>query len=469
MSRAAQTAVAVRILGPTGTRRLSQPGDLQSDIPARSRLYGPAPCEVGTVWVESLSSYLHRLAARYCVAPRVFITEAILPYLSSWHETRPSLDTNRGGSYRREAMTINGAGDQANAWSELLCQLTGRADLREATLHFWASSLPTRGLLRWTPAWCPACYTIWQEAGQTLYHPLLWTLQVVTVCPRHQCMLVERCPHCQQRQSVIATRTQPGYCTQCPRWLGMPPSQEQPITDEVFSWQTWVVSCIEELYLGRRAFGSLPWATIPESLMVCREAIGHARALCALTNLPYPLFWHWVHGRQTPSFKRLLEFGYTLDETPLQLMASTADALKAWISAQNPSRPAHTRADTLSPINWEQIEQHLQEMLSGRERASGVSPVARQLGISAKYLRKKFPQECASITAQYQKDRATRAQQRVARQCLEVRQATLTLHEQGIKPTKQRVQALLSDAHILRRPECRATWHAARRELGLEQ
>jgi hypothetical protein len=237
----------------------------------------------------------------------------------------------------------------------------------------------------------------------------------------------------------------------------------------VLHGQIWVVDCIQELYLGSRAFGPLPWANIPEGLMACREAIGHARALCTLTNLPYPLFWHWAHREQVPSFKRLLEFGYLLDVTPLQLMASTTDALKAWISSQKSSRLAHPRADLLSPINWERIEQRLQEILRGQERTSGVSSVARQLGISARYLRKKFPQECASITAQYQQNRATRAQQRVARQSLEVRQAMLALYEQGIKPSKQRVQALLSDAHILRRPEGRATWHAVRRELGLEQ
>ncbi len=464
MSRTKQTAIAVKMLD------LSGPRYARSNLPERSRLYGPPPCAVGTVWVESLSSYLHRLAARYCVAPRVFVTEALLSHLVSWHETRPSFATHLGSFYRREALAMNGTGELAQSLSQLLCRLTRRSDLRDTTLSLWTDQLPTRSLLRWSPAWCPLCYTAWQENGQVLYHPLVWMLQVVTVCIRHRCPLVDRCPHCQQRQSVIAAHTQPGFCTQCTRWLGMraSASQELEITDELFNWQAWVMRCIEELYLGSRAFGALPWTSLAQGLLTCREAVGDGRSLARLTNLPYSLLWSWSHHKQTPSFKRLLEFGYVLDVTPLQLLFSTPDALREWIAARETYRQAHPQPSARSPIDWQRIRQHLREILEGSMGAPGVCSVARQVGISARYLRHKFPEECASITAQYQQDRARRAEQRITQQCLEVRQATTSLHEQGIKPTKQRVQALLSNAHILRRPECRATWHAVRRELGLE-
>ena len=417
----------------------------QEPIPVRSQLYSLAPMGMRTVWVESLTSYIHRLAVKYKVKPRAFVTEAILPHLVLWHETRPSFTTTTGGFYRREAIAVNGAGEVAASWSEVIGQLNGRSDLRELTFHLWANQLPARGLLRWIPGWCPACYTAWQENGQALYHPLLWMLQVVTVCPRHRCFLTERCPHCQQRQSVIAAKTQPGYCTQCTRWLGTPlaSNKDPSITDERFNWQEWVIGCIEELYLSSVAFGALPWANLPQGLEVCREAMGDGRSLARLTNLPYSVFWPWSHGKQTPSFKRLLEFGYVLDVTPLQLLVSTADALRAWIAEREPERQAHARPPAHAAINWEQIEHDLQEVLAGRKSVSGVSSVARQVGISAKYLRKKFPQECTQITAQYRKDRATQAEQRVTQQCLKVRQATIALYEQGVKPSKQPADTLI--------------------------
>jgi len=179
----------------------------QEPIPARSQFYSLVPMGMGTVWVESLTSYIHRLAAKYKVKPRAFVTEAILPHLVLWHETRPSFTTTTGGFYRREAIAVNGAGKVAENFAEVIGQLSRRSDLRALTFHLWANQFPARGLLRWVPVWCPACYTAWQENGQGLYHPLLWMLQVVTVCPRHRCFLTERCPHCQQRQSVIAAKT----------------------------------------------------------------------------------------------------------------------------------------------------------------------------------------------------------------------------------------------------------------------
>lgn len=472
MSRTKQTCVAIRILGPTCVPRFPQPSGFLRDVPARSHLYGLAPCEVGTVWVESLSSYLHRLAARYCVDPRVFITETLFPHLASWCESRPSFATHLGSFYRREALAMNGTGELAQSLLEVLCQLTSRSDVRDTTLYLWANSLPTRGLLRWSPVWCPACYTAWRERGHLLYQPLVWMLQVVTVCVRHRCALIDRCPHCQQRQSVIAAKIPLGYCTQCAHWLGKEshPNRTEQITDEQYSQQDWIMRCIEELYLGSRAFGALPWTKLPQGLMQCREALGDGRSLARFTHLPYSVFWPWSHGKSTPSFKRLLEFGYALDVTPLELLVSTREALRERITARELERRAPSPRKALhAPIDWEKIRHYLQAVLAGREKASGVCSVARHVGISARYLRKKFPGECASITAQYQKDRAKQAEQRIAQQCLEVRQATMLLHEQGVKPSKQRVQALLSDAHILRRLECRATWHAVRRELGLER
>ena len=442
----------------------------QEPIPVRGQLYSLASIGIRTVWVESLTSYIHRLAAKYKVKPRRFVTEALLPHLLSWQQTRPSFTTTTGGFYRREAIAANGAGDMAANFAEVIGQLTKRSDIRELTFHFWASQLPTRGLLRGIPNWCSACYTAWQENEQVLYQPLLWMLQVVTICPRHRCFLTERCPHCQQHQSVIAAKTQPGYCTQCTRWLGTPlaSNKESPITDEMFNWQEWVIGCVEELYLASRAFGALPWANLPQGLQVCRQALGDGRSLARRTSLPYSVFWPWSHGRQTPSFKRLLEFGSMLDVTPLQLLVSTADALGTWITEREPGQQAHARSSAHAKISWEQIEHEVQKVLAGRKSVSGVASLARQVGISAKYLRKKFPQECRQITDQYLKKRATQAEQRVTQECLEVRQATIALYEQGVKPSKQRVQALLSNAHILRRPECWATWHAVRRELGLE-
>ena len=94
--------------------------------------------------------------------------------------------------------------------------------------------------------------------------------------------------------------------------------------------------------------------------------------------------------------------------------------------------------------------------------------VAHQLGVGEKFLVGRFPQECAQITAQYLEYRAERAKQRVMQECAEVRQAALTLDNQGVALSRSQVAALLSNSNILRRPEGKATWQAICRERGLE-
>jgi hypothetical protein len=114
------------------------------------------------------------------------------------------------------------------------------------------------------------------------------------------------------------------------------------------------------------------------------------------------------------------------------------------------------------------VEAFLQVVLDGRQPPMAMREVARSLGIGEKFLLRRYPGESARITAQAQAYRAERARQRVARECAEVRQATLAVHEAGALPSRTRVGRRLSDANILRRPEANAVWRRLRRELGYD-
>jgi hypothetical protein len=192
---------------------------LADEMPPRSKLYCLAPLASGTAEVESLTSYIIRLARVYRVNPRLLVAEVIVPELSKEHYVQ-AVPSRLGSFSRTCSMSINGAGEVARDWAETLERLTMRSDLRFLTLRAFAQDLPTWGLQRNIPQWCPRCYDEWREQKQPVYQPLIWTLQVVTVCMRHARLLVERCPFCQKAQSVLAAKTLPGCCTQCGIWLG---------------------------------------------------------------------------------------------------------------------------------------------------------------------------------------------------------------------------------------------------------
>jgi TniQ len=433
----------------------------------RSKLYCLAPLGMGTVEIESLTSYIQRLAWAYRVNPRVLVAEVILPHLSNMYYPDPG---HLGSFSRTRSMSINGVGEVARDWAETLEQLTMRSDLRLLTLRPWADGLPAWGLLRQMPQWCPVCYDEWRERKQPVYQPLLWAIQAVTVCLRHAQPLVEHCPACQQSQSAIASKRGLGCCTQCGAWLGSKPRSERSCEEDLLDWQRWTKQVVEELILANRMFGSLPWHMLPAGINACVEAVGGTRQLGRIAGVPNVLFSNWRKQKRTPSFTYLLKVSYALNLSPLQLMTVEPERLKNTLPAKRVYRfpPRVGLPAPASKGDLDSIQVFLQTILEGEVGPLPLRHVAHQLGVGEKFLAGRFPHECTQITAQYQVFRAERAKQRVVRECAEVEQAVLTLDEQGSPLSRSQVVPLLSNPNILRRPEGRATWQAVCRERGLE-
>jgi hypothetical protein len=440
-----------------------------SEMPPRSELYCLAPLGVGTIEIESLTSYIQRMAWAYRVNPRVLIAEVILPHLGDRHYADPG---HLGSFSRTRSMSINGIGEVAQDWAKVLERLTMRSDLRFLTLRPWADGLPVWGLQRQTPQWCPACYEEWREHQQPVYHPLLWTLQAVTICLRHSQPLVEHCPACQKLQSAIASKRQLGYCTQCQTWLGSEQKKEASFVEDhdLVDWQTWVVNAVEELSLASRAFGSLPWSELSRGMAACVESVGGGRAFGRLMKASKMVASSWLNKQRTPSFSYVLEMCYVLNVSPLQVMTVEPARLKERLLAEAMYRQPPCTKQCLPASKGDMlfIQQFLQKVLDGETGPLPVRHVAQHLGVGEKFLVGRFPQECSQITAHYLEDRAERAKKRVMLECAEIRQVVLTLDEQGIPLSRPQVVALLSNPNIIRRPEAKVTWQAICRERGLE-
>lgn len=439
------------------------------DLPARSQLYGLSPLYVGTLQVESLTSYVNRLAWAHGVSPRKFLTEMLVLNLSGGYDLQASV--RRSGSLGRvRAMRSNGAGEMAWEWSSALEHLTVRSDLRYLTLWSWAHGLPQRGLVRKSPAWCPACYQEWQDEQHPLYQPLLWMLQAVTICPRHKRQLEEQCPFCHKRLSAIATQSRPGFCTQCLMWLGSPQKTEQlhELDLEGRDWQKWVVNAINDFFQASISLSSFPWERLATSLAACFAARSEEKSSLIRSHI---LHQAWFDSSNTPSFMRLLELGYALNISPLQFITVDTETLSRSVQInQKLPLPQSRQQVTRTPVDRKSAKKAIQSALQPRKRKPPLarSQLERQLGLPVGTLKKWFPRQAAQLTTQYQKYCAQRSQQKITQQCNEVRQAAIALHEQGINPLPQRVAPLLSRPGSLRAPEVRAALYDARRELGLE-
>jgi hypothetical protein len=110
----------------------------RTDVPLRSRLYGLEPQEVGTIWAESLTSYLNRLGWRHGVSPRALVAQEIALYVSNGEYLRTS--SQLASFCRNGAGGINGMSESAVEWSSRLEQLTARSDLHSLTLRWWIAA-----------------------------------------------------------------------------------------------------------------------------------------------------------------------------------------------------------------------------------------------------------------------------------------------------------------------------------------
>src|SRR5260221_14560420 len=94
-------------------------------ISPRSRLYHLEPVGKGTPFVESLASYVTRLAEAHCVSPKSLVINEVLPVLGREYKTRSDYHlVNK--LWIVSALSLNGTGSLAHKWMCALESLTLR-------------------------------------------------------------------------------------------------------------------------------------------------------------------------------------------------------------------------------------------------------------------------------------------------------------------------------------------------------
>ncbi|HEY1354221.1 MAG TPA: hypothetical protein VGF67_31800, partial [Ktedonobacteraceae bacterium] len=168
-----------------------------------------------------------------------------------------------------------------------------------------------------------------------------------------------------------------------------------------------------------------------------------------------------------PPLEAVFEFCYACNVTPLQIMLTPEVLLQA---IQGETSLRHNRPQRMTNRLQDPAQSlaHIQAFLNAQEEPLGIYQIAKQLGYPAHQLLHHFPQQCEQVTQQAKEYRRQRREKRKAQVRKEVRQAVITLHEQGIFPTDRNVRALLSDPNLMRLAEARITRHAMLCEIGLE-
>jgi DNA-binding XRE family transcriptional regulator len=370
--------------------------------------------------------------------------------------------------------TLNGLSNRPTNWVDALESLTLRNDLRFLTLLTWAEVLSTVGLMRKGKAWCPACFEKWRMTEQPIYDPLLWTLQVVKICPYHRRYLQLKCPHCHQDDAPPLTwRSRPGYCPKCEQWLGTPvnPAIDDVTHESELEQQIWVAETVGDLLAAAPSLSSAPEKeNIARALSAYADKVtgGNIAAFARALNVPRNTMHLWCNGKVIPQIDACLRICYQLGLKLSALFTSTSPFSEvAEIRHCSPLTVRKSKPNS-RPFPKEQILHSLNMALASNENPPpAVTEIARGFGYDLKTVRKHFPDLCERISARYIEYRNQRGRLKIERLCNEIRQVTLELHAQGVNPTRRNVSLRMPRPASCLEEAVRTAHKNALRELGL--
>ena len=449
-----------------------------------SRLYALDPQGAGTPLVESLTSYVARLAWAHCVTQRSLVTLQVAPTLN-----RSYLLTNGkvGGTLWRRAVAINGVGEWAEDWIESLQLLTTRQDLRPLTMLPWAAVLPPRGLLRRTRAWCPYCLQGWRDTGVPVYEPLIWALEVVTTCGLHGTALSTSCcwPECGATSTHLSARSVPGYCPACGCWQGASTvktsnlgAEAAPASPHEGEWHTWVWQQVGTMLAGGESLASLASrehiaATLRLWLRtVAEDSPAELGRLCGLSPRSAGDI---ATGAQLPQLSTLLSMCYRQGILPTDLLtgtllsggAQTYQVVALAAEGRQPIRRRRRKGKSPRVFERDRLEAALRAVLVAADDAPPtMRAVARELGYDPSHLYKHLPGLCRAIAGTHKAWVRGRKAERLSTLQAEVRAAALECHAAGVYPSSKRVARSLSRPRQIREPGATAAWREAVYTLG---
>lgn len=181
------------------------------------RIYYVAPEGEGTGEIESLSSYLVRLANAHGVplSRFFFFTE---PQARRQQLLRGIL----AGSmdiYNRPNQTAEHMIDWLATHGPISEDRLRRLSFAGLMPGIRRDTKGVKTLLRW----CPLCFAEAEAADSPPYLRLAWSPKVVTFCPVHRLLLIDRCVECGARQRVARVPLEFRRCSDCQKPLSIIP------------------------------------------------------------------------------------------------------------------------------------------------------------------------------------------------------------------------------------------------------
>lgn len=394
---------------------------------------------VGTPWVESLASYVCRLALAHGVSAR----QLLLVTLGM-----------------RAPGQLNGYSGFAATVVEGLGVLTGQVNLVHGTLLRLRHVLSVNAInsIAITRRWCPSCIADDLDRNERGYDPLFWSIKAVSLCSKHDAWLVSACSHCLAPQPYLpyggVHRT---HCSRCKRPLGALCNRVKPSSAE--RW------CRREISALLERGGDAPFEGEPirSFLLAHVEMVGKGIGPAALEiGFEASVIRGFLKKQtQKPTLASVLSLSASVQQSvDLLLSAPIAVAAQGRFAFGSPHHESSTRS-RLTVTQRQQLESSLRKAVYGLKSKCppSVASICRTHGVTQGCARYAFPMLSSRVTARRTRHLAMRAEriERDAMQIVRHEILTLTAGELNGLSQKKFVERLMSVSGLPKRALSKAT------------
>lgn len=403
-----------------------------------SRLFHLVPLAIASTEIESLTSYIRRLAFAHVVSPSTLVRELVLKPRQQVMAT-----ANLMFEPTRISESLNGASASTTVTISALEVLTGRRDLRATTFSALADGIELRSAFRRFRAWCPAC----MSEGEP-YDRLAWSLSAWQTCAIHHIPLRDRCEQCGSRHRPLAARATVTSCPTCrvslgrlvtAETVGLPESQR--IAGRLLALQS------QGLWLGRESSAGLIRAAVEET--------GGFRPLAKLSGVSPSELIAVASSRVRPSLATFIRCSVFAPRALDRLELALTPTRIAWA----PSAPGdrERRSAPIAP----QIKDSLRATLALPDgNLPSLRSFAKSSGVTPAYLRAALPDGTDQLLARRKAAVHSRRTQREQRLAVAV-SATLAAMAIGGAPwTRRELEARLPRGGLLRVPALRSIFRS---------
>lgn len=384
--------------------------------------------------IEDLISYNMRLCDAHSLAPATVANKLVASILA-----RRAAVRSRNMAELWDHPAVNGKGNAAREWSTALNELTRSNDLQNLTLLSLRDIVPDYQLLSHCQRYCPACYLDDERHSRPTYNRLLWVIAVVTACPIHGVRLLHSCHRCEVLTSAHARFFVPGFCADCGIRLC---NNEAPKAD---AFEVDIATRVGEFLDHSRLLDSsiAGAAGVASFLHHVRDVVagGEAKTLADMLGTTKTNVHGWMLGTVMPSFPAIVRMAQIFD-CPVSDVLQGNQIVPRLRQASAARLTLRATARTNRDVDKDEVRNRLEEISKGEERPT-LSVAAASVGVSVKYIQRNFPDLHVRIVSRSTEQRRLETAHRRSRKEARIVGAREELANEGIYPSRRRIEARL--------------------------